>query len=111
MTEPSLYIDFCPFEEAKNAQKQLLYFFTRGVVDYQGHLTLKDGCLEIQERVLKELHPEERRVYERVFELNNNYWHRMTECEKRIYALLVDTEKEISMDLLLTIIDAQYDPN
>ena len=28
-----------------------------------------------------------------------------------MYALLVDTEKDISMDLLLGIIEAQYDPN
>ena len=88
-----------------------MYFFTRGVVDYQGHLMLKDGCLGLQDRVLRELQYEEKEVYERVFELNHNYWHRMTECEKRMYALLVDTEKDISIDVLLNIVHGLFDLN
>ena len=69
-----------------------MYFFTRGVVDYQGHLMLKDGCLGAQERVLRQLPHAEKKLFERLFELNYNYWHRMTECEKRLYPMLVDTE-------------------
>jgi hypothetical protein len=86
-----------------------MYFFTRAVVDYQGHLMIKDGCLGLQERVLRELPYEEKKVYERLFELNYNYWHRMTECEKRMYSTLVDTEKDISIDVLLSIIHGQFD--
>lgn len=111
MVEPSLYIDFSSFNEPQRSQSQLMYFFNRGVVDYQGHLMLKDSCQSLQDQVLQELPLQEKRVYERLFELNNNYWHSLTECEKRMYEVLVDTEKEVTLDVLVNILNANFDLN
>lgn len=88
-----------------------MYFFMRGVVDYQSHLMLKDSCTSMQEQILINMSQEEQANYLRLFELNYNYWHNFNECEKRIYDLIIQMEKEISMDNLLDIFNSYFDLN
>ena len=46
-----------------------------------------------------------------MYELNMNYWQNFSECEKRIYALIVAAEKEVTYDVLFSIIMANFDLN
>ena len=41
---------------------------------------------------------QEKNMYERLYELNHVYWHEFTECERRIYELLIELEKEYGRD-------------
>jgi len=46
---------------------------------------------------------EDQTTYEQLFELNMNYWQNFSECEKRIYELIVLADKEIGHETMMNI--------
>ena len=47
--------------------------------------------------------------YTRLYELNMNYWQNFSECEKKIYELIVLAEKDVTHETIMGIFNANFD--
>ena len=60
-------------------------------------------------KAIQDLSQEHQSIFEKMYELNMNYWQNFSECEKRMYAIIVAAEKEITFDVLFKIIAVNFD--
>ena len=67
---------------------------------------LKNSCESSQEKILSGMPLEDQTTYEQLFELNMNYWQNFSECEKRIYELIVLADKEIGHETMMNIFNS-----
>lgn len=90
---------------------QLMYFFLRGASSYEQHLANKKQCMDYHERIMQGMPLQDKNMYESLYEANNVYWHEFSECERRIYELIISLEKDYGVDQVNAIVASVFDVN